>query len=99
VHTTYEHTKPVEAISESKISIEIDKMTTADFLQQSLWGNKYFRHKNKTFFFENWYDAGILYVNDIVDENGIKPIEYFSNRLPNKSNIICEYIIIKKCIH
>jgi hypothetical protein len=66
-----------EVFSESKSSIHIDKMTTADFLRQSIWGNKYFQYKNKIFFFENWYDAGILYFKDIVDENSIKPIEYF----------------------
>jgi hypothetical protein len=74
----------IEAFSESKSTTEIDKMSTSDFLRQSLWGNNIFHYKNRAFFFENWYDAGNLYVNDIVDENGIKPIEYFLNQLAKK---------------
>jgi hypothetical protein len=53
----------------------------SDFLIQWLWGNKVFHYKNKAFVFENWYDAGILYVKDIVDENDIKLIEYLLNQL------------------
>ena len=84
-----------EAFSESKSTTEIDNMNTSDFLRQSLWGNNIFQYKNRAFFFENWYDAGILYVKDIIDENGIKPIEYFLNQLAKKSNIFCEYLILK----
>ena len=46
------------------------------------------------FFFDNWIQSGFRYVVDIVDENGIKPIEWFYENLRRKRNILCEYKII-----
>ena len=70
-------------------------MTTYDFLKQPIWGNRIFQYKKETLFFENWLNAGILYVKDLVNENGVKPLNYFSNILTKKHNIYCEYLVVK----
>ena len=46
---------------------------------------------------KSWLNAGILYVKDLVNENGVKPLNYFSNILTKKHNIYCEYLVIKNC--
>lgn len=50
---------------------------------------------NKPVFFKEWLKSGIKYLNDIVDENGFKPAEWFSDQLVCRRNWICEYVIIK----
>lgn len=55
--------------------------------------------KNKTLYFQNWFNKGFKYVKDIVDENGLKPLEFFSNILAQKNNLICEYFIMKNVFH
>lgn len=74
-------------------------MSTPEFLQQHIWGNKIFMFKNKTLCFQNWFDKDLKYVKDIVDENVLKPMEFFSNILTQKNNLICEYFIMKNVFH
>lgn len=88
-----------EAFSYSKTTKEANAMSTPEFLQQHIWGNKLFMFKNKTLYFQNWFNKGFKYVKDIVDENGLKPLEFFSNILAQKNNLICEYFIMKNVFH
>ena len=37
-------------------------------------------------------------MNDIIDENGIKPIEWFTDKLICKKNWICEYNVVKNAV-
>lgn len=52
-------------------------MSTPEFLQKHIWGNKIFMFKNKSPCFQNWFNKDLKYINDIVDENGLKPLEFF----------------------
>ena len=72
----------------------INDMKLHDVLCQPLWCNKLFQYKGKCVFFDNWIQSGFKYVVDIVDENGIKPIEWFYDNLRRKRNILCEYKIM-----
>lgn len=50
----------------------------------------------KTFYFQNWIKSGILNTKDLYDMNGsFRQIEYFYDKLSNKNNILCEYLILK----
>lgn len=70
-------------------------MSLNALLKEPLWCNKIFVLKNKPVFFKEWLKSGIKYLNDIVNENGLKPAEWFSDQLVCKRNWICEYVIIK----
>ncbi|XP_056007600.1 uncharacterized protein LOC130050839 [Ostrea edulis] len=67
-------------------------------LKEPLWCNKNFMYKNKPIFFHNWLRSGFKYLNDTVNENGIKPLEWFDDKLICKKNWMCEYMIIKTVI-
>lgn len=64
-------------------------------LKELLWCNKIFVLKNKLVFFKEWLKSGIKYLNDIVNENGLKFVEWFNDYFVCKRNWICEYVIIK----
>lgn len=65
-----------------------------------VWGNENIKDKNKTLWYKEWIKAGFRYVKDFYDENGnfIKP-ENVYQRLSDKRNWICEYLILKKIIN
>ena len=48
--------------------------------------------------FNNWINSDLIYVNDILDENGEISHNFILNRLNNKSNWITEFTIMKKAI-
>jgi hypothetical protein len=48
--------------------------------------------------FNNWINSDLVYVNDILDENGELSHNFILNRLNNKSNWITEFTIMKKAI-
>jgi hypothetical protein len=50
--------------------------------------------------YSNWIRSGIMYVNDLYDDNGrfIQGIELY-NKLGDKSNWIAEYMVVKNVIH
>jgi hypothetical protein len=42
----------------------------ADVRKQIIWGNKLIKFDHKTLLFNNWINGDLIYVNDILDENG-----------------------------
>jgi hypothetical protein len=48
------------------------------------------------FFFKEWINSGIFFVNDIIDNNGKITQELILHKLKNKSNCISEFSILKK---
>lgn len=50
-------------------------MSLNALLKEPLWCNKIFVLKNKPVFFKEWLKSGIKYLNDIVNENGLKLAE------------------------
>ena len=70
----------------------------ADVSKQIIWGNKLIKFDHKTLLFNNWINSDLIYVNDILDENGEISHNFILNRLNNKTNWITEFTIMKKTI-
>ena len=51
---------------------------------------------HKTLLFNNWINSDLIYVNDILDENGEILHNFILNCLNNKSNWITEFTFMKK---
>jgi hypothetical protein len=50
---------------------------------QNIWGNKYIKFNNKSLIYKNWIDSILLYVNDIIEENGRVSQDYLLEILKN----------------
>ena len=81
--------------NESKKYTNIINMSTETFLAQPLWNNRLLMFKGKTLFFKEWIESNLLYVKDVVDSNGLKPIEWFYDNLRYRNNWLCQYKIMK----
>lgn len=52
-------------------------------------------YKGNSLFFKNWFTCGILYVNDLLtDEGNFKSLADFKDCIKNKSNWLCEFNIL-----
>lgn len=79
------------SLNECKIS-RLDVMSNVDIVRQPIWNNCNMRYKGNVLFFENWVKSGILFVKDILDNNGkIRTLESLTNVLKDRSNWLCEY--------
>ena len=76
-----------------KASSNLTNINLCYFLRQPLWCNKLITYKGKSIFFENCSRSGLRCVSDI-DENGLKPFEWFYDTVNVKHNILCEYKIM-----
>ena len=38
--------------------------------KQIIWGNKCIKHKGKSLMIENWINSGIIFINNIIDDQG-----------------------------
>lgn len=62
-------------------------MSNVDIVRQPIWNNCNMRYKGNVIFFENWVKSGILFVKDILDNNGkIRTLESLTNVLKDRSN-------------
>ena len=46
--------------------------------------------------FDNWINRDLIYINDILDENGEISHNYISDKLKYKTNWVSEFICLKK---
>ena len=82
-----------------KLIKPIGNLSSAEIFSQIIWGNEYFKNKNKCLYFKTWVHSNILYVKDLFDANGQWiPETEIMKRLINKSNWIVEYAVLKKVI-
>jgi hypothetical protein len=42
----------------------------ANSRKQLIWGNKYIKVKGESLLYNNWIDCNLIYINDLLDENG-----------------------------
>ena len=62
---------------------------------QTIWGNRYFKHKNECLYSRNMIDAKFLYIKDVLNTNGcIKSSIY--NELRNKNTYFKDITLISK---
>ena len=63
-----------------------------------IWGNNNIKFNNKPIIMLNWINSNLLYINDIIDENGDISENYILKKLKIKSNWIAELSILKQAI-
>ena len=80
------------------ISPYIQPNTFYDIRKQVLWGNKYIKRNGKCLIFHNWIESNIIYVNDILSNEGTISEAYILNKLNNKRNWVSEIYSIKQSI-
>ncbi len=64
--------------------------------KQIILNNEFITFKNKTILFQNWIKSGLIYINDIIDDQGKISENYIINKLIKKSNWISEINILKR---
>ena len=69
-----------------------------DIRKQLLWGNDFIKHNNKMLFFHNWIKSDILFINDIINDNGHINEQYILSKLKNKANWISEIATLRNAI-
>jgi hypothetical protein len=51
--------------------------------------------KNTSLMFDNWINSDLIYINDILDENGEIIYNFISDKLKYMTNWISEFICLK----
>ncbi len=75
-------------------------LSSTDFVKQPLWNNEMFKYNGKTIFFKRWSQCNILYVKDLIDQDGnLLTLHRLSQTIQDKSNWLCEYKIIKSILN
>lgn len=72
--------------------------TFVEIRKEIIWGNRLIKHNGKCLFFKSWISSDILFVNDIVDKNGVLDANLIYNKLKDKTNWIAELSLLKKCL-
>jgi hypothetical protein len=49
----------------------------AKIRKQLIWGNTFILFKNNSLMFDNWINSDLIYINDILNENGEISINIF----------------------
>ena len=72
--------------------VNLPKPSHLGIRNQIIWGNINLSNKGKTLFYQNWIQSNIIYVHDILDENGdfLSP-NLLLQKLKSTSNWISEW--------
>ena len=85
------------AFNHAKYIKPLEYVSKYDICNEPLWGNSHFKCASKCLYFKSWLNEGILYVKDILDDNGnIMSDGDFFRKIRNKANIYAEIMTIKK---
>jgi hypothetical protein len=68
----------------------------AEIRKQLIWRSKCIMFKNKSLMFDNWINSDLIYINDILDENGEISLNFILDKLEYRTNWISEFICLKK---
>ncbi len=52
------------------IQEKLEVQSWDEFITQPIWNNPKIKIENKTVFYTNWFDKNIVYIADLLDENG-----------------------------
>ena len=75
-----------------------EPITYFDVRKQIIWGNKYIKYKGNCLLMENWIKDGIIFINDILDNNGTISEKVVLSKLSVKQNWIAEFSMLKNAI-
>jgi len=70
----------------------------AEIRKQLIWRSKFIMFKNKSLMFDNWINSDLIYINDILDENGEISLNFILDKLEYRTNWISEFICLRKAI-
>ena len=70
----------------------------AEIRKQLIWRSKCIMFKNKSLMFDNWINSDLIYINDILDENGEISLNFILDKLEYRTNWISEFICLKKAM-
>ena len=75
----------------------IDIMSIHEIAEQQIWGNENFKWQAKCLYFRSWIDSKILYIKDIVGDDGrfLSDNDLFG-KIRNHQNILQELSVIKR---
>ena len=77
----------------------LETLNVYDIIQQPLWGNEYFKLKSTCIYFKRWAECNILFVKDIVNDNGMMYCDKeMYNIIKDKQNIHQELYIFKNYV-
>ena len=66
---------------------------------QPIWANTNFMPNKKCLFFQEWIKSGILFVKDLINENGMfKTDAELFELIPNRQNIFSQILMIRKYV-
>ncbi|MCP3950619.1 MAG: hypothetical protein GY697_00120 [Desulfobacterales bacterium] len=84
------------AFNRLKSCIPMESMEEESFLQQPLFGNNAFKHNDECLYFRNWIRCNIMYVKDLVANDGTVLSDADIYRIiGSKQNIISELYTLK----
>ena len=84
----------LNAFSQCRKKQKIELMSIGYFLSQPIWCNNSFVKKGKALYFEQWLKSGILYVKELLDDEG-DFLSLASACRKMKSNVLGEIYILK----
>ena len=70
----------------------------AKIRKQLICGNKFIMFINKSLMFDNWINSDLIYINDILNENGEIGQNLILDKLKYKNNWISEFICLIKAM-
>jgi len=75
-----------------------DPKTFSEVRKQLIWGNKFICFRGKPLLYKHWMENGILYINDILDEEHTISPDSVYHKLSNKSNWLAEFYTVLNAI-
>ena len=74
-------------------------LNSYQLLTQPIWGNLFFQINGECLYFNAWVKSNILYVKDLINDNGlVKTEDEIYDQVEDKRKIIQELYLIKKCV-
>ena len=66
-----------------------------------LWHNQNFTYNKRSFYYGYWYESGIVYLKDIIENNCLMTMNIIACKLlphKRKSNLMFDYVKFKKAL-
>ena len=87
----------ISAYNTCKYIKPLEKLSNYEFLTQIIWGNELFKMNNTPLCFKHWIKSGLIFVKDLLNENGELLNEAFIlSVLQTKNDWIREIMSLKK---
>ena len=86
-------------LNKCKSQKDFNALNKHEILSQPIWGNNYFKVGNRCLYFKEWIKCGILYVKDLIDDDGLMLTDdNMFRKICDKKNIVNQVFIIKNYV-